>query len=373
MSLTLFFTAGTGLTDWDHGGNLERELAVYRKLAERFGAVNLVSYGGKRDSGYAGKLPEFNVCPAAWRRRQGLTALEVALRHGATLARSDIFKTNQMRGAQIPLWLKRVFGKPLIVRCGFLHGYFTEKQTTDPLLVAQAHELESRAFRAADLIFLTSAWQRAYVLERYGLDGERVGIVPNYVQTGHFCPLPEVARKYDLVFVGRGTEQKNLPQLLKALYLLKQSGREVRMLMAGSCNRNEQLLKLVGEHSLAVDFAGQVETARLPEVLNSARAFILPSHYEGHPKALLEAMSCALPCIGADVDGIGQEISHGENGYLCRTDAESIAEAISTVLSDTALGARIARGARETVERKFSLDQVVEIESSQIRRLLDAR
>jgi len=371
--MTLFFTAGTGLVDWDRGGNLERELAVYRKLAGNFGPVNLVSYGGKGDREYDGRLPEFKVCPSVWRRRQGLTALEVAIRHCSILARSDFFKTNQMRGAQIPVWLKRLFGKPLIVRCGFLHGYFTEKQTTDPRLVAQAHELEKRAFHAADLIFLTSAWQRTYVMERYGLDSELVSVVPNYVQTGHFRTLPEVQKKYDLVFVGRGGEQKNLAELLKALHLLKQSGREVRVLLAGSCNRNEQLVKMVEKYTLAVDFAGQVATARLPEVLNSARAFILPSHYEGHPKALLEAMSCALPCIGADVDGIGQEISHGQDGYLCQTDAESIAEAISTVLGDSELSARIAVGARATVESKFSLEQVVEIESSQIRRLLDAR
>ncbi len=372
MSLTLFFTAGTGLIDWDTGGNLERELALYSRLGQRFGPVNLITYGGKRDRQYAGRLPEFNICPALWRRRQGLTALELALRHGSTLARTDLFKTNQMRGAQIPVWLKRLFGKPLIVRCGFLHGYFTEKQTTDPLLVARAHELERRAFRAADLIFLTSAWQRAYVLERYGLDEESVSVVPNYVQTEHFRPMPDVPKRYDLVFVGRGTEQKNLPELLRALWLLKRSGREVRALLAGSCNRNAQLAELVKRYSLAVEFAGQIPTARLPEVLGSARAFILPSHYEGHPKALLEAMSCALPCIGTDVDGIGQEIIHGQTGYLCQTDAESIAEAIGTVLGDRELSARLATGARAVVEREFSLERVVEIESRWIRRLLDA-
>ncbi len=373
MSLTLFFTAGTGLADWDSAGNLERELAVYHSLAEHFGPVNLVSYGGNRDRELAGRLPDLNVCPSVWRSRQGLTALEVALRHGPTLARSDVFKTNQMRGAQIPVWLKRMFGKPLIVRCGFLHGYFTEKQTDDPLLVARAHQLERTAFRAADMIFLTSAWQKEYVLERYGLEEELVSIVPNYVQTEHFRPMPEVTKDYDLVFVGRGTEQKNLVELLRAMQLLKKSGNEVRALLAGSCNRNEQLVELVGKYGLAVDFAGQVTTARLPEVLNSARAFVLPSHYEGHPKALLEAMSCALPCIGTDVDGIGQEIIHGETGYLCQTDAESIADAVSTVLGDSELGAKLAAGARATVERKFSLERVVEIESSQIRRLLHAR
>ena len=198
-----------------------------------------------------------------------------------------------------------------------------------------------------------------------------VKVVPNYVQTRHFRPLPGVAKEYDLVFVGRGTAQKNLPRLLEALWLLKESGSEVRTLLAGSCANNRDLVELVEKYSLAVEFAGQVATARLPEVLNSARAFVLPSLYEGHPKALLEAMSCGLPCIGARVDGIEQELRHGETGYLCGTDAQSIAGAVRTVLGDSELSDRIATNARKTIEDNFSLEKVAAIESAYIRRLLD--
>ena len=71
--------------------------------------------------------------------------------------------------------------------------------------------------------------------------------------------------------------------------------------------------------------------------LNRASAFILPSKYEGHPKSLIEAMSCGLPCIGSNVVGIKEDIRHKETGYLCNTDYQSIAEAIDIVLSDESL------------------------------------
>ena len=75
----------------------------------------------------------------------------------------------------------------------------------------------------------------------------------------------------------------------------------------------------------------------MPYVLNQAKVFILPSYYEGHSKALLEAMSCELPCVGSDVVGIKEDIQYMETGYLCETDYKSIANAIETVLSDDLL------------------------------------
>ena len=56
--------------------------------------------------------------------------------------------------------------------------------------------------------------------------------------------------------------------------------------------------------------------------------FILPSYYEGHPKVLLEAMSCGLPCIGTNVRGIREDVEHMKTGYLCETDHNSIADGL---------------------------------------------
>ena len=105
----------------------------------------------------------------------------------------------------------------------------------------------------------------------------------------------------------------------------------------------------------------------LPALLNQARVFIQPSLYEGHPKTLLEAMSCGLPCIGSDVTGIKEDIEHGVTGYLCGTDSDAIAEAIDVVLSDASLREKLGHNARDYIADNYSLDRVLEMEMEVIR------
>ena len=79
---------------------------------------------------------------------------------------------------------------------------------------------------------------------------------------------------------------------------------------------------------LPVCLLGNVLHRLLPEILNSGALVILPSHYEGYPKTVLEAMACGLPVIGTDVRGIRELIRHGVTGWLCGTDSASIRAAI---------------------------------------------
>ena len=89
---------------------------------------------------------------------------------------------------------------------------------------------------------------------------------------------------------------------------------------------------------------------------------MLPSLYEGHPKALLEAMACGVPVIAADSPGIREVIRHGETGYLCGTSPDAIRDAIEALRSDCALRGRLGVAARKYVVDHFSLDRIAELE-----------
>ena len=97
-------------------------------------------------------------------------------------------------------------------------------------------------------------------------------------------------------------------------------------------------------------------------VINQSRAFINCSLIEGHPRALVEAMACGLPIIASDVLGIGDMIDHEETGYLCETDADSIARALQTVLAAPALMEKMGAKARQVALAQYSLDQLAQRE-----------
>ena len=87
------------------------------------------------------------------------------------------------------------------------------------------------------------------------------------------------------------------------------------------------------------------------------------SLFEGHPKALIEAMSCGLPVIGSNVPGIQDIIGHKKNGYLCETSVESIQSAIQFVLSNDTLKTNIAKNARQFVEDNYALPIIYDREN----------
>jgi len=369
-TLTLFFTGGVSLRTWSEVGNLNRELELYKRLAQELKEVNMVTYGGKRDRIYTKNLGKINLLSTTWHNNPKLTILHLLLKYSPQIYGSDILKTNQIPGSEIPIWLKKHSGKKLIVRCGYLHSYFIKNQSKDQKAINDAIQLEKKAFSYADMGIVTTSWQRELVIKQYDVEPSEIKVIPNYVVTDVFKPHPETQKEYDLIFVGRAGRQKNLGNLLKAIHYLKTKNRSVSLLMVGGCCYDTEIKEIVNQYALEVTFRGNIPNFELPNVLNQAKVFILPSHYEGHPKALLEAMSCGLPCIGSDVTGIREDIEHMKTGFLCGTDYENIANAVETILSDESLQKTIGKNARDYIMKKYSIDQILKMELDVIQEVI---
>jgi glycosyltransferase involved in cell wall biosynthesis len=259
----------------------------------------------------------------------------------------------------------------LIVRCGYLHSHFVRESTTDQKKIESAVQLEKKAFTSADLCTVTSQWQKDLVVENYNIDRQKVKVIPNYVITNIFKPDLSSTKKFDLVYVGRSHKQKNLENLFKAVNYLRKKNKRLSLLLIGDSYKNKKLREMTVLYNLNVTFKDNIPNFKLPLFLNKSRIFILPSKYEGHPKSLIEAMSCGLPCIGSNVVGIKEDIAHTENGYLCGTDYTSIADALDSVTSDKSLSKKMGEKAREYVLNNYSLDKILNKELEAIREVIE--
>ncbi|HXE05904.1 MAG TPA: glycosyltransferase, partial [Bryobacteraceae bacterium] len=88
--------------------------------------------------------------------------------------------------------------------------------------------------------------------------------------------------------------------------------------------------------------------------------FALTSKSEGHPLAVLEAMTSGLPIVATRVGGIADTVQSGVNGFIAPVgDREAIANALKNLAEDGALRTRMGQASR-SLSRHFSMDRTVE-------------
>jgi len=328
--LVLFFTEGVSLRTWDETGTFEREVALYRRLQARGFRITFITYGDARDRDYAVRIPGIPIRCTRW---------------GRSPAR----------------YAARLWRRPMVARAGFLWALFLDAV---PPEVAAPYDrdrligVERAAFSGAQHAVVTTERMRAHLVDAFGVPPGRVTVIPNYMLTDVFAPARDgYASNRRILYVGRLQAEKNLPGLLAAA-----RGLDVELTFIGRGVEADALKAQAAADGLRVRFVEHVPNEQLPGWMNAADLFVLPSFSEGNPKALLEAMSCGMPVLGADSPGIRDVIRHRETGYLCGTTPEAIRAALVDVLGDADLRARMGRAARQYVLEHYALDRVVEQE-----------
>jgi glycosyltransferase involved in cell wall biosynthesis len=339
-------------------GMLEREIAIYKRLLRRGFEVSFVTYGSEADLAYLGKMGGIRILCNQTGLAPEVYENSLGSLHRESLESCHIIKTNQIYGGELALSASQVFQKPLIARCGYMWSQNAAKEHgTDSEAAIHAREVEEKVFRGANRVVVTTPAMRDDVLRRIPEAASKLAVIPNYVDTDVFRPYSEVPDEVTLIFVGRIAPEKNLSALLEAIQPL-----QVRLIIIGEGKIRPELQRRFASLNGRISWEGNVPNSELPGYLNRAGLFILPSFYEGHPKALIEAMACGLPVIGADSPGIRELIRHGETGYSCGGDSVSIREAIQELLARPTLRERIGRNARQYVIENYSLDRIAELE-----------
>ncbi|CAH0278544.1 Phosphatidyl-myo-inositol mannosyltransferase [Massilia sp. Bi118] len=186
----------------------------------------------------------------------------------------------------------------------------------------------------------------------------RVAVVPNSV------PLPPASGVQGepgrILFLGRLEEAKGVFELLGAGALLAAKFPSLRLVFGGEGDA-ETLRKKAAELGMAdrIELPGWLGAGERDEQLARASVFCLPSHAEGLPMSMLEAMAAGRAVVASSVGGIPETIADGDNGLLAPPrDAAALASRLEQVLGDEALRARLARNARVTIEQHYSTEVV---------------
>ena len=357
IKIALFFTNNMSLKEWDDLGIFDREVSLYERQIELGLTVKFITYGNSFDITYQDRLPEIELLCNKWNFPNYLYKKSLPYLHRRALKLCDLIKTNQMEGSDIALRSAIKWGKPLIARMGYFWSEFSENQKRSRRYVKKVLNIEERVFQFSHRIVVTTNRMKKSIADRFPEYETKIVVIPNYVETKLFSPAFDDKKQFDVIFVGRLTYQKNVSALLTALTEL-----DVKSLIVGNGELRDELQTQYGDANGKIRWEGNVSNSGLPSLMNRSRLFVLPSHYEGHPKSLIEAMSCGMPVIGADSPGIREIIHHGVNGFLCGTDSESIRRFIQELLDNRGLSKSLGKNARQYVLDHFSLDRVLKME-----------
>lgn len=185
--------------------------------------------------------------------------------------------------------------------------------------------------------------------------------IPNGINMDHFQDtdlIPWGKREKSILMASRFARQKDQGTLIEALAILKQKGIQPKLELAG-LGKN-RLIKKAQQQAQAlslqqqVQFLGQVQG--LHTLLMNRQIFVLSTHYEGMPLALVEAMAAGCACIGTNVVGVREVIDDGINGLLVpENNAQALAEAIEKLILDPQQAYLMAQAAREKAIRCYSM------------------
>lgn len=227
--------------------------------------------------------------------------------------------------------------------------------------------LERHAYSAARMVIVNYSCVKEQFIKEFGADVE-IRRLP-YASEEAFLrksasPVPAAIRALKpaeaplIVCLSRHDPRKGVGVLLRALSLLKQANVQFRACLVG---RGE----LLHAHRLLAQNLAlgrtTVLTGLVPDpslYLNCADIFVLPSIREcSGSLALLEALQAGVAVIASDVDGIPEDVKHGESALLVRPGSVAdLAQALTNLLCNPDLRLKLGRHGREVSATRFSAD-----------------
>lgn len=224
-----------------------------------------------------------------------------------------------------------------------------------------------RLARRARLVITVSEFSKSELVEVLGIPPDRVQVVPEGVEarfTPRVDPAPARAaysleRPYVLT-LGTVSVRKNLEVLGPAARALDERG--IELVLAGA----ERGYLRSG--TVPVRRLGYVADSLLPALYAGARAFVLPSRYEGFGLVCLEAMACGVPVVCSSAGAL-PEICGQDALMAGPDDSGAFTEAVIAASTDEQVRARLAQAGPRRAAR-FDWSRTAELTDRAIERTL---
>ncbi len=284
---------------------------------------------------------------------------------------------------RVAAWLERVR-----VNLYTAHGFYFHDGQSRAAYEATVG-LEAVLARITDYTLSQSAADVAMMTKRGWIAPSKVEVIGNGIDTQRFAPRHAERNALEqslglrrgcfrIAATGRLVRGKGFTDLLEAFAVFRRSTRDAELLIIGGIAPYDiepyqaEFLARAQELGIsdAVTVSGLVKCVE--QYLATTDLFVLPSYREGMPRALLEAMSMALPVVATDIRGCREIVRPGIDGWLFPAhDVAQLTTLLGEAHGDPKKRTEMGRNARESVCRSFDERDYVRRQIVAIERLLN--
>lgn len=243
----------------------------------------------------------------------------------------------------------------------FHHGY-----TDEDLKMQMYNRLNRWSLPVADRV-VTVCRPFAEALVRAGVTRERIRVLPNSiaeVPRASDEDIRELRRKLGIkpgerviLTIGRLSREKAQIDLIVAAGHLTRLYPDLafRLVLVGDGPERQTVERAAAGLGGRILCVGHQTNVR--PYYSAADIFVLPSHSEGSPNVILEAMAAGVPIAATAVGGVPETLENEQSALLVPAAApEKLAEAMARLLTNNELAGRLARNASATIAERFSPD-----------------
>jgi glycosyltransferase involved in cell wall biosynthesis len=243
---------------------------------------------------------------------------------------------------------KKSSGKPLVI-----HIHATEFDRTGENVNDIVYGIEKEGFENADKIIAVSNLTRNTVINRYGINPDKIVTVYNAVDQSLIKEIEEVKRTLNdkiVTFLGRITYQKGPEYFIEAAHKILKKDKNVRFVMAGSGDMLNKMIERVASLRIAdrFHFTGFLKGEAVNKMFALSDVFVMPSVSEPFGIVPLEAMRVNVPVVISKQSGVSEILKHALK--IDFWDVDAMADSIYGLCHYDALSEMFKKYGKEEVE-----------------------
>jgi len=220
--------------------------------------------------------------------------------------------------------------------------------------------IDKKLVSYADYILVNSDFIKNQCKKTYGISKTEI-IYPG-IDLSEF-PIEPVKKQNYFLCVSRLLKSKKIDQAIKSVFLMKQNGVLIKLIIIGDGEEKRNLILQSEQLNLTenVIFTGKIDRELLISYYAGALCLVFPSVDESFGLVPIEAQAAWTPVIATKSGGPMETIVNGESGFLIQPDSsDELVEKLLYFIQNPSMAESMGIAARKNISKKFTLDKVSE-------------